>query len=185
MLAVISSPRSQPLPMAITAADALQIRGWVPDALKAQVGIAPGKGGEVTNKWWGSKVSAIALQQALEDSLYAVGMKPPSPQPEPRFELQAELAAKHPSVGEARSIGLFGILELVRNRRTKEPMAPFNGTSPEMAALGKFFRQEGLYTFVRWNYFFTNPPLCISEAELREAFAIIDRGLEITDKAVV
>jgi taurine--2-oxoglutarate transaminase len=98
--------------------------------------------------------------------------------------LQMELAAKHPSVGAVRSIGLFGIIELVRNRTTMEPMAPFNGTSPEMAALGKFFRQEGLYTFVRWNYFFTNPPLCITEAELREAFAIIDRGLEITDKAV-
>ena len=56
--------------------------------------------------------------------------------------------------------------------------------SPEMQALGKFFRQEGLYTFVRWNTFFTNPPLCINEAELREAFAIIDKGLEITDKAV-
>jgi taurine--2-oxoglutarate transaminase len=63
-------------------------------------------------------------------------------------------------------------------------MTPFNGTSPEMQALGKFFRQEGLYTFVRWNTFFTNPPLTITEAELREAFAIIDRGLEITDSAV-
>ncbi len=99
--------------------------------------------------------------------------------------LHAELAAKHPSVGAVRSIGLFGIVELVRNRTTKEPMAPFNGTSPEMAALGKFFRQEGLYTLVRWNSFFTNPPLCITEAEMREAFAIIDRGLDITDQAVV
>ena len=99
--------------------------------------------------------------------------------------LQMELAARHPSVGAVRSIGLFGIIELVRNRRTLEPMAPFNGGAPEMAALGKFFREEGLYTFVRWNYFFTNPPLCISEEELREGFAIIDRGLEITDKAVV
>jgi taurine--2-oxoglutarate transaminase len=62
-------------------------------------------------------------------------------------------------------------------------MAPFNGTSPEMAALGAFFRQEGLFTFVRWNYFFTNPPLSITESELREGFAIIDRGLSITDKA--
>ena len=95
-----------------------------------------------------------------------------------------EMARKHPSVGAVRSIGLFGIVELVRHRATKEPMAPFNGTSPEMIALGKFFRQEGLFTFVRWNYFFTNPPLCISEAELREGFAIIDRALEITDTAV-
>lgn len=98
--------------------------------------------------------------------------------------LQAELAAKHPSVGAVRAIGLFGIIELVRNSTTREPMAPFNGSSPEMAALGRFFRQEGLYTIVRWNYFFTNPPLTISEDELREAFAIIDRGLDITDLAV-
>jgi taurine--2-oxoglutarate transaminase len=87
-------------------------------------------------------------------------------------------------VGATRNIGLFGIFELVRNRETREPMAPFNGTAPEMQALGKFFRQEGLYTLVRWNTFFTNPPLCITEAELREAFAIIDKGLEITDQAV-
>ena len=95
-----------------------------------------------------------------------------------------QLAAKHPSVGAVRSIGLFGIVELVRNRETMEPMAPFNGTSDEMVALGKFFRQEGLYTFVRWNYFFTNPPLIISEEEMAEGFAIIDRALEITDAAV-
>lgn len=99
--------------------------------------------------------------------------------------LLEDLEARHPSVGATRSIGLFGIVELVRNRETREPMAPFNGSSPEMQALGKFFRQEGLYTFVRWNTFFTNPPLCINEAELREAFAIIDRGLEITDQAVI
>jgi taurine--2-oxoglutarate transaminase len=99
-------------------------------------------------------------------------------------QLLDELARKHPSVGAARSIGLFGLVELVRDKAKKVPLAPFNGTSEEMAALAKFFRQEGLYTFVRWNTFFTNPPLCITEAQLREAFAIIDRGLEITDRAV-
>ena len=98
--------------------------------------------------------------------------------------LMADLAQKHRSVGAARSIGLFGLVELVRDQAKKVPLAPFNGTSEEMAALGKFFRQEGLYTFVRWNTFFTNPPLCITEEQLREAFAIIDRGLEITDRAV-
>ena len=96
----------------------------------------------------------------------------------------ADLAARHPSVGAVRSIGLFGIVELIRNRATREPMAPFNGSAPEMAALGKFFRQEGLYTFVRWNTFFTNPPLTITEAELDEGFAIIDRGLAACDAAV-
>ena len=99
-------------------------------------------------------------------------------------ELLSDLETRHPSVGATRSIGLFGIVELVRNRRTREPMAPFNGTSKEMAELGRFFREQGLYTLVRWNTFYTNPPLCIKDAELREAFAIIDRGLEITDRAV-
>jgi taurine---2-oxoglutarate transaminase len=99
-------------------------------------------------------------------------------------ELLADLAARHPSVGAVRSIGLFGVVELIKNRQTREPLAPFGGTSAEMAALGSFFRQEGLYTFLRWNYFFTNPPLSITDAELREAFSIIDRGLAIVDQGV-
>src|SRR3954464_14350644 len=99
-------------------------------------------------------------------------------------DLMTDLGLRHPSVGAARCLGLFGLIELVRDREKKVPMAPFNGTSDEMAALGKFFRQEGLYTFVRWNTFFTNPPLCITEEQMREAFSIIDRGLEITDRAV-
>ncbi len=98
--------------------------------------------------------------------------------------LLGELEARHPSVGATRSLGLFGIVELVRNRKTKEPMAPFNGKSEEMTALGRAFREGGLYTFVRWNTFFTNPPLCITEAELREGFGIIDKALSVTDKAV-
>jgi taurine--2-oxoglutarate transaminase len=100
-------------------------------------------------------------------------------------QLSAELQAKHPSVGAVRSIGLFGIVELIRSRKTRQPTAPFNGTSEEMQSLGRFFREQGLYTMVRWNCFYTNPPLCINEQQLRDAFAIIDKGLEITDKAVV
>jgi len=98
--------------------------------------------------------------------------------------LGADLQKKHRSVGAVRSIGLFGVVELVRSQKTRQPMAPFNGTSDEMVALGKFFRENGLYTFVRWNTFFTNPPLCVNEEQLRDAFAIIDKGLEITDAAV-
>jgi len=94
------------------------------------------------------------------------------------------LRQKHPSVGLTRSIGLFGILELVRNRKTMEPLAPFNGTSDEMKAIGKYFREHGLYTFVRWHTIMTNPPLCINQDELAEGFAIIDRALDIADQAV-
>lgn len=100
-------------------------------------------------------------------------------------ELHQDLAAKHPSVGAVRNIGLFGIIELTKNRKTMEPAAPMGGSTPAMAAFGKRLRQDGLYTFVRWHTFFTNPPLCITEGELREAFGIIDRALAITDEAVV
>jgi len=100
-------------------------------------------------------------------------------------DLHGAMKDKHPSVGDVRSIGLFGVLELVRNRVTKEPMAPFNGTSPEMQKLGAFLKEHGMYAFINWNNLFTNPPLCITEAQLREAFELIDRGLEITDAAVM
>ena len=97
------------------------------------------------------------------------------------------LKEKHPSVGDVRAIGLFSLVELVKDRTTREPMTPFNPKPDEqgpMPQLGAFFREQGLFTFVRWNSFFVNPPLCITEDQLREGLAIIDAGLDITDKAV-
>jgi taurine--2-oxoglutarate transaminase len=99
-------------------------------------------------------------------------------------ELQQGLLARHPSVGDVRSIGLFGAIELVKNRETREPLAPFNGSSPEMGRLDAFLKENGMAAFIHWNVLFTNPPLVINEKQLREAFEIIDRGLEITDSAV-
>jgi taurine--2-oxoglutarate transaminase len=87
------------------------------------------------------------------------------------------LAAKHECVGAHRSLGLFGMMELVRDPRTKEPLAPFGQTSAETRRLGALLREEGLYTFVRWHTVFTNPPLCVTEEQLREGFAMIDRAL--------
>ncbi len=88
-----------------------------------------------------------------------------------------DLERAHPKVGATRSIGLFGIVELVKDRESMEPLAPFNGTSEPMQRLARFFRDSGLYTFVRWHTFFTNPPLSVTEAELRQGFEIIDRAL--------
>jgi taurine--2-oxoglutarate transaminase len=92
-------------------------------------------------------------------------------------DLMAALQAKHSIVGAVRSIGLFGIVELVKDRASMEPLAPFNGSSEPMNKLRTIFREEGLYTFVRFNTFFTNPPLIITEEELRHGFDIIDRAL--------
>jgi taurine---2-oxoglutarate transaminase len=95
------------------------------------------------------------------------------------------LAAKHPSVGAHRNLGLFGILDIVRSRDPWTPMTSFNATSDEMKAIGKFFRDNGLYTFIANNSIHTNPPLCITEAQLAEGFDIIDRALDIADQAVL
>lgn len=94
-----------------------------------------------------------------------------------------ELGETHPSVGDVRSIGLFGAVELVRDRRTREPMAPFNGTSPEMTALKRFLLDRGLYVYVHWNVVLLVPPLILSEDELAEGLAILDEGLRLTDAA--
>ncbi len=96
--------------------------------------------------------------------------------------LLANLADTHPSVGAVRSLGLFGIVELVRSGADRTPLAPFNGTSPEMAILSSELRRRGLYTLVRWNAFFTNPPLSISESELREGLDIVDHALTVVDQ---
>ncbi len=94
------------------------------------------------------------------------------------------LTDKHPSVGAHRNLGLFGILDLVRSRDPWTPITPFNGTSDEMKAIGKFFRENGLYTMIANNSIHTNPPLCITEEQLAEGFKIIDRALDIADQAV-
>jgi taurine--2-oxoglutarate transaminase len=95
-----------------------------------------------------------------------------------------ELAAKHPSVGAIRNLGLFGILDLVRSHDPWTPLTPFNGTSDEMKAVGKYLRDNGLYTMIANNSIHTNPPLCITEEQLAEGFAIIDRALDLADGAV-
>lgn len=97
-------------------------------------------------------------------------------------EEMQRLEAKHPSVGACRNIGLFGMME-VRKNAAGEAIAPYNGSHPAMTKLAKFFRDEGLFTFVRWGGFMCNPPLCITEEQLREGFEVVDRGLEITDEA--
>ena len=98
--------------------------------------------------------------------------------------LQAEYAAmmeRHPSIGEARGRGLFTALEFVKDRETR---APLLSAEPEVAQrLGSFLRQEGIFAAVRGDWLFGNPPLCITEDELRWALSVVDRALDITDEA--
>ena len=98
--------------------------------------------------------------------------------------LLKDLGEAHPSVGEVRSIGLFGIIELVKDRKTKEPLAPWNGSSPEMAAFRKSCLEHGLYVYTHWHTVLIIPPLPINEEQLRDGFAVLDQALDETDKTV-
>ena len=94
-----------------------------------------------------------------------------------------EMGEAHPSVGDVRSIGLFGVIEMVRDRRTREPMAPFNGSSPEMDAVRKRLLERGLFLYTHWHTLLILPPLIITQEQLAEGFRLIDEALEITDRA--
>ncbi len=94
-----------------------------------------------------------------------------------------DLGEAHPSVGEVRSIGLFGIIELVKDRTTKEPMAPWNQSSPAMTAFKKYCLDQGLFIETHWHTALVIPPLIISREQLGDGFKVLDQALKITDSA--
>lgn len=98
--------------------------------------------------------------------------------------LLTDLGEAHPSVGDVRNIGLFGIIELVKDRKTKEPMAPWNGSSPEMNALKKYCIDNGLFLYTHWHTVLIIPPLIITEEQLQEGFSVLDKALKYTDDVV-
>ena len=95
------------------------------------------------------------------------------------------LKIKHPSMGDWRNTGLLGCIELVKNKKTKEPMAPFNAKPDEMVVMNKVaarLKDLGMYTFVRWNYIFVAPPLCINKEQIDEGLAMISDAISIADE---
>ncbi len=100
------------------------------------------------------------------------------------FKLR-KLAECHPCIGDIRGTGLHFVIELVENRETRKQLSPFNSPLSEpMRCVAKYLIENGLSTFVRWNFLFCNPPLIISETELQEGIDIIDGALSEADKFV-
>ncbi len=99
-------------------------------------------------------------------------------------DMLAELVERHPSVGDVRSIGLFGVIELVKNKATREPLSPWNKTSPAMASVRKYMLDHGVFLYTHWHTILLLPPLIITPDQLAEGFAVLDQALEIADKAV-
>jgi len=102
-------------------------------------------------------------------------------------EQMEEMKKKHPSIGDWRNTGLLGCIELVKNRTTKEPMAPFNAKPDEMVIMNKVaakLKELGLYTFVRWNYIFVAPPLSITKEQVDEGLGMISEAIKIADMEI-
>jgi len=90
----------------------------------------------------------------------------------------------HPSIGDFRNTGLLGCIEVVKNRKTKEPMAPYNAPASAMKVMNQVsarLKELGMYTFVRWNYIFIAPPLTVTKKQIDEGMAIISDALKIAD----
>ncbi len=103
-------------------------------------------------------------------------------------EKMAELKRKNPSVGDCRNTGMLGVVEIVKNRITKEPMAPWTAKPDEMVVMKKVaarIRERGMFTFVKWNYIFVAPPLISTTAQIDEGFDIISDAISIADEHCV
>jgi len=96
-----------------------------------------------------------------------------------------KLKRKHKSIGDFRNTGLLGCIELVKNRKTKEPITPWDAAPEDMEVTNKMsakIRELGMFTFVRWSYIFIAPPLNVSKAEVDEGLQIISQAIAIADK---
>ena len=90
--------------------------------------------------------------------------------------LLAELMAKHKVIGEVRGKGVFWALDLVTDRQTRAPLAPYGSSSPAMNELVAACKKLGLFPFTNYNRMHICPPCNVSEAEIREGFAILDKA---------
>jgi taurine--2-oxoglutarate transaminase len=92
-----------------------------------------------------------------------------------------ELAGRHRCIGEVRGMGVFFALDLVKDRATKEPLAPYGGSSPAMDSLVAACKERGLLPFTNYHRMHVVPPCTVSADEAREGLAILDEALSVVD----
>ncbi len=92
-------------------------------------------------------------------------------------ELDA-MAARHAAIGDVRGgHGLFAVVELVRDRDTREPLAPWPQGASELTSLVNAAMEQGVSFATRGNLILLAPPLVIEERELADALRLLDRLL--------
>ena len=101
-------------------------------------------------------------------------------------ELLEELKEKHPCVGDVRYIGLFSAIELVKDKETKEPLVEY-GKDPNgvMGSIIGKLKEKGFMTYSHENMLFVNPPLIITEEQLKEELVKMDEVLAVVDKEYI
>jgi len=100
-------------------------------------------------------------------------------------KLMEEMKAKHKCVGDVRNRGLFGCIELAKNREDGTPLVPWNSGGEPVNEIQKSLMEDGVYMYLRWNYMFVVPPIIINEKQLADAFKSIDKALSIGDRYAV
>ena len=96
-----------------------------------------------------------------------------------------KLMENHPSFGDWRNTGMLGCIELVKNKKSKDPLAPFNATPKQMKNMNKVIkvlREEGMFTYTKWNYIFIAPPLISTKDDIDEGIEIISKALKVADE---
>jgi taurine--2-oxoglutarate transaminase len=99
------------------------------------------------------------------------------------------LAEKHICVGDVRGIGHFWALELVKNRKTREPFDvkadKFSTKALMTGRVAGDAMQRGVYISPWYDTLVIAPPLIITEAQVDEALAVLDTSLAIADTEAV
>ena len=92
------------------------------------------------------------------------------------------MVEKHACVGEARCIGLFSALEIVKDKEKRIPMVAYGEKSPIMHNIMSELKKRGFSTFGRENNINVCPPLIITEDELKQYLPILDNVLTWVDE---
>lgn len=96
-----------------------------------------------------------------------------------------QFAVDHLAVGQVRGSGVFWAIELVKNRETREPLAAYGGSSPEMNEVIGAAKQAGLLPFANFNRLHVVPALNIADDVLIEALDRLEQSLVVADKFVM
>lgn len=163
--------------------------GYVPlggvamdDAIYATFGTTAYPGGLTYSGHPLAAAAAVATINAMEDEgMVDHALRLGNDVIGPRLE---ELKDKHPSVGDVRGVGAFWAIELVQDRETRQPLAPYGQTPAVMGQIVAECKKNGLLPFLNMNRFHICPAINISEEDVLFGIEVLDQALSLADEAL-